>query len=109
MIKKGISVSHGLGLAPAYIIQDLKVVVSNERASDTLEQLNKLENAILEAEVEIKKSKELAQNLMDEEDAYIFDAHLAILKDEYFLRDVKDLINLGHYASYAYKQVTKNI
>ncbi len=107
MIKKGISVSHGLGLAPAYIIQDLKVVVSSERASDTLEQLNKLENAILEAEVEIKKSKEMAQNLMDEEDAYIFDAHLAILKDEYFLRDVKDLINLGHYASYAYKQVTK--
>jgi len=107
MIKKGISVSHGLGLAPAYIIQDLKVVVSSEQAGDTLEQLNKLENAILEAEVEIKKSKEMAQNLMDEEDAYIFDAHLAILKDEYFLRDVKDLINLGHYASYAYKQVTK--
>lgn len=107
MIKKGISVSHGLGLARAYLIEDSKVVVSSELTGDINEQLNKLENAILEAEAEIKKSKELAQNLMDDNDAYIFDAHLAILKDEYFLRDVKYLINLGHYASYAYKEVTK--
>ncbi|MGI6787606.1 MAG: phosphoenolpyruvate--protein phosphotransferase [Acholeplasmataceae bacterium] len=107
MIKKGISVSDGLGLAHAYVIYEPEAVVTSELTTDPQEQLNKLEKAILEAEIEIKKSKEMAQSLMDGDDAYIFDAHLAILKDKYFLSDVKELIKLGHYASYAYQQVTK--
>lgn len=107
MIKKGIPVSHGLGLARAYIVKEHKTFVDDSLTSDIHEQMNKLYNALDHAEIEITKSKELALKLMQGDDIHIFDAHLAILRDEYFLKEVIDLIKLGHFASYAYEKVTK--
>ncbi len=107
MIKKGISVSDGLGCAPAYLIYEPEAIVSSALVNDTNEQLNKLEKALIEAEIEIRKSKEMAEGILEGDEVHIFDAHLAILRDDFFLNDVKKLINAGHYASYAYKEITK--
>ena len=106
MIKKGISVSSGLGLAKAYKYLESKADVSPLLVYDSKKQLIKLNEALNKAEVEILEAKKIAKDIMSDDEAHIFDAHLAILRDPYFLKEVVDLIEIGHYASYSYKVVT---
>lgn len=106
MIKKGISVSSGLGLAKAYKYLESKADVSPLLVYDSKNQLMKLNEALNKAEVEILEAKKIAKDIMSDDEAHIFDAHLAILRDPYFLKEVVDLIEIGHYASYSYKVVT---
>ena len=106
MIKKGISVSSGLGLAKAYKYLESKADVSPLLVYDSKNQLTKLNEALNKAEVEILEAKKIAKDIMSDDEAHIFDAHLAILRDPYFLKEVVDLIEIGHYASYSYKVVT---
>lgn len=105
MIKKGIAVSSGLGLAKAFKHKESKVNISSELVNDPKGQLAKLEQALNRAEKEILESKALAQNIMTDDDTHIFDVQLSILRDPYFLKEVSDLINKGHYASFAYDQI----
>ena len=106
MIRKGISVSSGLGLAKAYKYLEPKAEVNPLLVNDYENQVLKLMEALNNAEVEIKEAKIIALEIMSEDEAHIFDAHLAILRDPFFLEEVKDLIRLGHYASYSYQMIT---
>lgn len=108
MIKKGISVSSGLGLAPAYKHLESKINVTRDLAPSNEEQILKLNKALDQAEDEIIEAQTMAKALMKDDDKHIFDAHLAILRDPYFLKEVEDLINKGHYASFSYQEVTNH-
>lgn len=105
MIKKGIGVSDGLGLAKAYKYLSHQLTFDASLGNDPCVELECLEDAINKTKEEIKELQKNAHDLLTEDDKHIFDAHLLMLEDEYFLKEVVELINRGHVASYSFKTV----
>ncbi len=90
---KGIAASSGISIAKAYILTAPNLVVTERKVSTPEDEINKLDQAIQSAEVDLQKLKEKITNDQGAEAGLIFEAHLTILADPEYMSAVKEKIN----------------
>ncbi|HOU60678.1 MAG TPA: phosphoenolpyruvate--protein phosphotransferase, partial [Rectinema sp.] len=91
MIIKGIGVSPGVAIAPAFVhIDDSGIIPQYHIAIDDVpSEMARFHEASLLAKKEIEALRELAKNEAGEEQAAIFDAHIMMLDDPEFLEQIE--------------------
>lgn len=107
MILKGISVSEGVAIGKTYHHHSEHLTATKEIVKDYKKELTKLKSAISKAKKDILELKKLASKSLTEEEEFIFDAHISILEDIEFLKEVKELIEKEKYScAFAYQEVS---
>ena len=86
---KGIAASQGISFAKAYFFNNPKLEVLEKKIVNTSEELLKLDSAIELSKRELKLIKEKTSEMIGNDKANIFEAHLLILEDEEYIETVK--------------------
>ena len=91
MIIKGIGVSPGVAIAPAFVYIDDSGIIPQYPISieDVQSEMARLHEASLLAKKEIEALRDRAKNEAGEEQAAIFDAHLMMLDDPELLEQIE--------------------
>ena len=84
---QGKGVSEGLAMAQIHLFTPKLPEISRQPAADAEAEVAKLEATLAAAEEELRGLYETAKEKMGEQEAEIFDAHLTILGDEYYVRE----------------------
>lgn len=104
---KGIAASQGISFAKAYFFNNPKLEVLEKKIVNTSEELLKLDSAIELSRRELKLIKEKTSEMIGNDKANIFEAHLLILEDEEYIETVKtDIISKEINAEYALKETS---
>ena len=104
---KGIAASQGISFAKAYFFNNPKLEVLEKKIVNTSEELLKLDSAIELSKRELKLIKEKTSEMIGNDKANIFEAHLLILEDEEYIETVKtDIISKEINAEYALKETS---
>lgn len=108
MIINGIGASDGYGLAKAFIIKPFEVDITSDKVVSVQEELSKFREA-QEACIEaLEKIKDRTLDKLGQEHADIFEAHIQILKDPEFIKDIISNIEVDHFnAGYAVERVAQ--
>lgn len=107
-MKLGIGVSPGIGVGKALVKKDRKVVVKQLKVDDCSAEIKRFENALKKYKQRVKALYNKMLNLAGENEAQIFSAHLSILDDPVFQKEMKQKIQkLCCNAEYALKEVTE--
>lgn len=93
-ILKGIGVSSGIAYGNVFILERGKIPVirKNIRQEQTEKEVNRFKNAVKDAIGELNAIK---QSIPDDEirkHSFIIDAHILMLQDDFFSKDVVDII-----------------
>jgi len=91
---KGIPASEGIALGRAWILKSPwdGVVSSAVKASKVSDEINRYTNSVKEVRAQLEECRERVENEIGEEEAQIFNAQIAILKDPFFQDEVPELI-----------------
>jgi len=92
---KGIAVSPGVSIAPAFIFKDDSAEIPQYRisAAEVETELARFHEASLLAKKEIETFRDRAKKEAGEEQAAIFDAHLMMLEDPELLEQIEQSLN----------------
>lgn len=91
---KGIAASSGVAVSKVFKLSH-PVLKIEKIDSDSKVELERLENALVKTQTDIKTIKANAVGRLADEDLAIFDAHLMVTEDPEFLDQIKELINNG--------------
>ena len=91
-IIKGVGAAPGLNIGQAIWWRKEKPVIETRSISDTDAEIEKLNQAIEKAGEQIQELRTIAAQRMSEEEAAVFDAHLAFLDDPGFTGEMKNRI-----------------
>ncbi len=82
-VLRGIAVSPGFAVAPAYAYSRPELKASTHEVADGEQEaeVERFKQAVLKAERDLRKIAALARDKMGEESAAVFDAHLLMLRD----------------------------
>lgn len=89
---KGIAASSGVAVSKVFKLSH-PVLKIEKIDSDSKVELERLENALVKTQTDIKTIKANAVGRLADEDLAIFDAHLMVTEDPEFLDQIKELIN----------------
>jgi phosphoenolpyruvate-protein phosphotransferase (PTS system enzyme I) len=89
---KGVGAAPGLNIGQAIWWRKEKPVVETRSISDTDAEVEKLNQAIEKARKQIQELRSIASQRMSDEEAAVFDAHLAFLDDPGFTGEMKNRI-----------------
>ncbi|MBC8507735.1 MAG: phosphoenolpyruvate--protein phosphotransferase [Chloroflexi bacterium] len=89
---QGIPASTGIAIGPAYIYKQEKIEILVKKAENADLELERLKNAMIQAETELATLQETAQERAGEEEARIFEAHALMLADPSLQRSSQALI-----------------
>jgi phosphotransferase system enzyme I (PtsI) len=107
---KGISASNGIAIAKAFKIEDTVFNISQKKAKSIEVEKKRFASAILKAQQDIAKIRQIVAKKIDEEHAQVFDAHLQMLEDpEIIDQTLNELNNQGFVVEYHFQTVTKNV
>lgn len=92
---KGIPVSEGIAVGKAWIVESLwdEAVKISLPEGKIDHELERYKNAMREASIQLGECRDRVQKEIGLEEAEIFNAHLAILKDPFFQKEIPDLIS----------------
>ncbi len=103
---KGISASPGVMVGKVFFLDKEEFQIKKRRIAKDLvaKNISRFQEALAKTEEEIKEIRVQVAQRLGEEEAYIFDAHLLILKDPYLIKKVtqrmkKELINVEYIFS----------
>ncbi|MBI5686470.1 MAG: phosphoenolpyruvate--protein phosphotransferase [Verrucomicrobia bacterium] len=88
---KGIAVSRGIARGPAYVLEDrngLPVLRRRIRKDGVASELARFETALIEAENNLRAMQKSIRKRLGKREADIFQAHLMLLRDPAFLKQV---------------------
>jgi phosphoenolpyruvate-protein phosphotransferase len=88
----GISASPGIVTGPGWVYLPIEVEVTRVEGSDPQEELEQLNEALGEAQVQIQNLKQRTLENIGSEEAAIFEAHEMFLEDPEFLRAIREMI-----------------
>jgi phosphotransferase system enzyme I (PtsI) len=107
---KGIPASNGIAIAKAFKIEDTVFNISQKKAKSIEVEKKRFASAILKAQQDIAKIRQIVAKKIDEEHAQVFDAHLQMLEDpEIIDQTLNELNNQGFVVEYHFQAVTKNV
>lgn len=91
---KGSAAASGIAIGKAYVLPSSELNLPDKvvAVSDISFELDKLTDGIRRSKSEIETIKHDISHLIGEEESHIFNAHLAILEDPVFLKEVQALI-----------------
>jgi phosphoenolpyruvate-protein phosphotransferase (PTS system enzyme I) len=89
---QGVGAAPGIKLGQAIWWRKEKPVAPSRTITDPKSEIAKLDQAIEQAKEQIQKLREVAAGRMGEEEAAVFDAHLAFLDDPAFTGEMKSRI-----------------
>jgi len=89
---QGVGAAPGLGIGKAIWWKKETPQFEARSINDPTKEVQKLEKAIEEAKNQITALRQIASNRMGEEEAQVFDAHLAFLDDPAFTGEMKNRI-----------------
>ncbi len=104
---KGIGVSPGITVGPAYRMPDLRTLVPKHTLppEEVAFEINRLEKAFQETQSELKKIRSQIAKKTGALEADIFNIHLLLLHDRELKRKIIDRIKEGANAAYAVQMV----
>jgi len=107
---KGIPASNGIAIAKAFKMEDTVFNISKKKAKSIEVEKKRFATAILKAQQDITKIRQIVAKKIDEEHAQVFDAHLQMLEDpEIIDQTLNELNNQGFVVEYHFQAVTKNV
>lgn len=105
---QGIAASNGVAIAKIYKIIEIPVNIVKQKVTNTADEINKLNEAILFAKKEVLNIRDLTLKNIGQNEADIFNAHISMLDDPYTIDKVKTYIKDNKCnAAFAY-QTTMN-
>ncbi len=103
---KGISASPGVMVGKVFFLDKEEFEIKRRRIRKDMvsKNISRFQEALAKTEEEIKEIRAQVAKRLGEEEAYIFDAHLLILKDPYLIKKVtqrvkKELVNVEYILS----------
>lgn len=90
---KGVGAAPGINIGQAIWWRKEKPVFETRTISDPGAEIKKLDQAIEKAKEQIQHLRNIAAERMSEEEALVFDAHLAFLDDPSYTGEMKNRIN----------------
>jgi phosphotransferase system enzyme I (PtsI) len=107
---KGIPASNGIAIAKAFKMEDTVFNIFKKKAKSIEVEKKRFATAILKAQQDITKIRQIVAKKIDEEHAQVFDAHLQMLEDpEIIDQTLNELNNQGFVVEYHFQAVTKNV
>ena len=109
---KGIGISPGIAIARALVLKTKKTDIPfyTIRKEKIRAEIQRFHNAIEKSKGQLLELKKKIRKKVGKEHAYIFDAHLYMLKDGMLLKQTEDLISRQRInAEWAVEQVISNI
>jgi phosphoenolpyruvate-protein phosphotransferase (PTS system enzyme I) len=104
----GKSASYGIGIAKALVIENTIIKLETEKAQDIAFEINRFDNALKEAVLELNQLYQKTLITLGEDKAQIFEAHTMILQDPELIDSIHDEIkNQSAMASAAVDTVAK--
>lgn len=96
MINKEIGVSPGIAIGRAYVqpSSEWDIPERELEEADLSEEIDKLISGIRNSKIELESIRSDIRELIGEEEAGIFNAHLALLEDPIFLNEVREIMKL---------------
>jgi phosphoenolpyruvate-protein phosphotransferase (PTS system enzyme I) len=91
---KGMSASQGIAIAKAFKLEELRFDIERQDILDVENEINRLEQAIEEAKLELTKLRDHTLEQMGKDKADIFEAHLLVASDPELLSQVNDKVRL---------------
>ncbi|MGX7348705.1 phosphoenolpyruvate--protein phosphotransferase [Dolosicoccus paucivorans] len=85
----GIAASDGIAIAPAYLLTEPDLSFESVTISDAQAEIDRLDQALVQAKQEISNIRQTAAESLGEEEAQVFDAHLLVLEDPELTDQVK--------------------
>ncbi len=87
---KGIAASPGIAVGKAYILEkeEYCILEYKIKKEEVEEELKRFEAAVENSKKDLNKIKKRVEKELGEREAYIFQAHLYILEDPLFIRDI---------------------
>ena len=103
----GIAASDGIGIAKAYRLVDPDLSFEKRTITDTSAELTRITQAMAASTDDLKVIRQKAAENLGEEEAAVFDAHIAILADPDMMAQIKSVITDQRVnAEEALKEVT---
>lgn len=91
-VLKGVGAAPGLSIGQAVWWRKEKPTVESRQVENPEEEITKLQQAITHAKTQINELRQIAAERMGEEEAAVFDAHLAFLDDPAFTGEMENRI-----------------
>lgn len=88
----GIAASDGIGIAKAYRLVDPDLSFERRSVTDTDAELARITQAMVASTDDLKVIRQKAAKNLGEEEAAVFDAHIAILADPEMMTQIKGVI-----------------
>lgn len=107
IVREGTATSPGYAIGNASMHKQSPIVITKIYSSNKELEIKELDEAILRSKEELLHLKEISKQTLKEEELFIFDSHISMLNDSYFLQEVYDKINEGFSAAYGYKLITE--
>ncbi|QFF97715.1 phosphoenolpyruvate--protein phosphotransferase [Psychrobacillus glaciei] len=102
----GIAASGGVAIGKAFLLVEPNLTVIKKTISNTQDEISRFHLALSEAEQELQAIRNHAANVLGEENAAIFDAHLLVLSDPEMLSSVENKIKAEEFNAEAALQET---
>lgn len=107
---KGIGAAPGLSIGHAVWWRKVSPHVEEQSVTDTDKEIKRLAASVAEAKEQITQLRETTRKRMGEEEAGIFDAHLAFLEDPAYIGEMENRIrDVKKNATFICQQVTKEL
>ncbi|WP_438433489.1 phosphoenolpyruvate--protein phosphotransferase [Gorillibacterium sp. sgz500922] len=109
MIHSEIGVSPGIAIGRAYVLpsSEWDIPERDLEEADLTEEIDKLLSGVRQSKTELESIRSDIRELIGEEEAGIFNAHLAILEDPIFLNEVREIMRLrASRAEHAVQEAT---
>ncbi|UXR78955.1 MULTISPECIES: phosphoenolpyruvate--protein phosphotransferase [unclassified Staphylococcus] len=108
-LNKGIAASEGVAIAKAYMLVEPDLSYSQETTEDPSGEVQKFNNALNNAKIELTKIRNNAEEQLGPDKAAIFDAHLLVLDDPELINPIESMIKDDKAsAPHALTAVTQN-
>lgn len=106
----GIPSSNGIAIGKATLLEKKEFVISNEKISNTTEEIKHFKNALQLAKNEIADNKQKSANLLSKTEMEIFNAHIHFLEDFELIEQVENnILTQSYSAAKAWFSVTTDI
>lgn len=107
---KGVGAAPGLSIGHAVWWRKVSPHVEEQSVTDTDEEIKRLAASVAEAKEQITQLRETTRKRMGEEEAGIFDAHLAFLEDPAYIGEMENRIrDVKKNATFICQQVTEEL